>query len=147
MAFKTDGLAKAYAGAQQESIRVKSFAMNHSTGLAAGNVSANQVQSIMTQMKSSIELWDAASGLSGMAQWAKDQEDDQLYDVVAEFTTMRAAAVTVRDWVINNFPTSAGGFIEKDTYELDGAITVRVFTPVETAALQSHLDALAVAIA
>ena len=146
MAFKTDGLAKAYAGAQNESIAVKTFATQHSTALAAGSTSGNTVQQVMGRMKGAIELWDTASGLPGMVQYAKDQEDDQAYDVVAEFTAMRAAAVVVRDWVINNFPTSVGGFIEKDTYEADGGITVRSFTSVETAALQSHLDALALTI-
>jgi len=142
MAFKTDGLAKAYANAQQESINVKSFATNHSTALAAGNVSANLVQSIMLRMKSAIELWDSVSGLSGMQQYARDQEDDQAYDVVAEFLVMRGAAVDVRDEVIATMP-SASGFIQKDTYELDGAITVRSFTNVQTSALQTLLTTLA----
>lgn len=142
MAFRTDGLAKAYAKAQQESIAVKAFSEAHSSALAAGNVSANLVQQIMLRMKDAIALWDSVSGLSGMQQWARDQEDDQTYDVVAEFLSMRGAAVNCRDWVINNFPT-AGGFIQKDTYEPDGAITVRSFTNVETAALQTLLTTLA----
>ena len=146
MAFRTDGLGKAYATAQQESIRLKSFATSHSASMAAGNVSANQVQQVMLQMKSSIELWDSTSGIPGMQQYARDQEDDQAYDVVAEFLAMRNAAVAVRDEVINVFPTSAGGFIEKDTYELDGAITVRVFTNVQTASLQTLLTTLAATI-
>ena len=57
MAFETDGLAKAYASAQQESIRVKSFATSHSAALAAGNVSANLVQQIMLNMKSAGIIW------------------------------------------------------------------------------------------
>ena len=146
MPFKTDGLAKAYTGAQRESIRIKSYATSAAATLAVGNVSANLIQAIMLQMKSSIEVWDAASGLSGMQQWARDQEDDQAYDVVAEFLTMRNSAISVRDWVINNFPTSAGGFIEKDTYEADGAITVRSFTNVDTAVLQTRLTTLAASI-
>lgn len=145
MAFQTDGLAKAYAQGQQEAIRLKSFATSNSSILAADDVSANLVQQIMLNMKSSIEIFDTVSGTAGMAQYARDQQDDQAYDVVAEFLAMRTAAVVVRDWVINNFPT-VGGFIQKDSYELDGAITVRKFTNVETAALQSHLDALAAAI-
>ncbi len=142
MAFRTDGLAKAYAKAQTEAINVKSFASNHSAALAANTVSANLVQQIMTRMKSAIELWDSVSGLPGIVQYARDMEDDQTYDLVTEFLTMRNAAVAVRDWVINNFPT-AGGFIQKDTYEVDGAITVRTFTPAQTAGLQTVLTTLA----
>ncbi len=142
MAFRTDGLAKAYASAQNESIAVQGFATSHSAALAASNVSANLVQQVMVRMKTAIEQWDSVSGLPGMQQYAKDQEDDQSYDVVAAFLAMRTAAVNCRDWVINNFPSS-GGFIQKDTYDVDGAITVRTFTPVETATLQALLTTLA----
>ena len=147
MAFKTDGLGKAYQKAQNESIRVKAFATQANAALAAGNVSANAVIQIMTNLKSTIEVWDSVSSLSGIAQFAKDQESDQAYDVVAEFTAMRAEAVAARDWVITNFPTSAGGFIEKDTLQVDGSITVRTFTPAQTAGLQTALADLIAAIA
>lgn len=146
MAFKTDGLAKAYNKAQSESIRVKAFAAQARSALIAGSVSANAVIQIMTNLKSSIEVWDTVSGLPGIGQYAKDQEDDQTYDVVAEFNAMRTEAVAARDWVITNFPAS-GGFIQKDTLELDGAITVRQFTPAQTTGLQTALADLIAAIA
>jgi len=146
MAFKTDGLGKAYQKAQNESIRVKQFATQARNALIAGNVSANAVIQIMSNLKSSIEVWDTVSALSGIAQFARDQEDDQTYNVVAEFSSMRTEAVAARDWVINNFPES-GGFIQKDTLEVDGAITVRVFTPAQTVGLQTALADLVAAIA
>lgn len=146
MSFRTDGLAKAYNRAQNEALRVKSFATSANNALAAGAVSANAVIQIMSSMKSSIEVWDTVSALPGLVQYARDQEDDQTYDVVAEFLAMKAAAEAVRDWVINNFPTAAG-FIQKDTLELDGAITVRQFTPAQTAGLQTTLATLAAAVA
>lgn len=141
MAFETDGLAKAYAQGQQEAIRLKSFASSSNVTLAAGIVSANLVQQIMINMKSSIAVFDTISSTAGMAQYARDQQADQTYDVVSEFLAMRNASVAVLDWVINNFPT-AGGFIQKDTYEVDGAITVRQFTSAETTGLQTVLIAL-----
>ena len=145
MSFRTDGLGKAYATAQSEAIRVKTFAGQAGTALAAGNVSANAVIQIMTNLKSSMEVWDSASGLSGMAQFARDQEDDQAYDVVAEFLIMRNAAAACADWVRDNFP-EAGGFIQKDTIETDWSITVRQFTPAQTVGLQTALATLDAAI-
>lgn len=139
MPFRTDGLSKAYQKAQNEAIRVKSFATQARAALLAGSVSANAVIQIMTNLKSSIEVWDSVSSLPGIAQYARDQEDDQTYDVVAEFLAMRTQAVAARDWVITNFPKSAGDFIEKDTLEADGAITVRQFTPAQTTGLQVAL--------
>jgi len=146
MSFRTDGLSKAYSKAQSESIRVKTFATQAGAALAAGTVSANAVIQIMTNLKSSIETWDTVSSLPGIAQYAKDQEDDQAYDVVVEFLAMRNEAVAARDWVINNFPES-GGFIQKDTLEVDGSITVRQFTPAQTVGLQTALNDLVAAIA
>ena len=148
MAFRTDGLSKAYHRGQNSAIRAKNYSSQASAQLAGGTVSANAVIQVMTQMKSFIEEFDSVSSVPGIAQYARDQEDDQSYDVVAEFVAMRVAAVSARDWVINNFPVSnPGGFIEKDTLEADGAITVRTFSSVQTAGLQTALDTLVAAIA
>lgn len=142
MAFQTDSLAKEYNSAQQEAIRIKAGVTSASAAYKANNQSANSLIALLQQMKSAIEVWDRVAALPGIAQYARDQHDDQAYDVIAEFTAMRAAAVSVRDWVINNFPKSAGGYIEKDTLEADGAITVRVFTIAQLAPLTTEMDAL-----
>lgn len=144
--FRTDGLAKAYQRGQNEAIRIKGFATQASVALAVAPNSANAIIQVMTMAKSSIEVFDDVATTPGLAQYARDQEDDPAYDVVAEFVAMRGAAIAVRDWVITNFPTSAGGFIEKDTLTADGSITVRQFTPAQTAGLQAALDALVAAI-
>jgi hypothetical protein len=144
MAFRTDGLGKAYSKAQSEAIRLKSYASQASASLAAATTSGNAVIQIMTTLKSSIEVFDSVSSLPGIAAYAQDDENDPAYDVVAEFTAMRNAAVSARDWIINNFPVSnPGGFLEKDTVAADGSITVRQFTPGQTAGLQTELTALA----
>ena len=103
----------------------------------------------MTNLKSSIEVWDTASSLPGMAQYARDQENDQTYDVIAEFTAMRTAAVAPVDWVFNNFPkdAQAPNYILKDILAADGSITVRQFTSAQTTGLQTALDDLIAAIA
>ncbi len=148
MAFRTDGLAKAYQKAQNESIRVKQFATNARNALVAGVVSANAVIQVMTNLKSSIEVWDSVSSLSGIAQYARDQEDDQTYNVVAEFSAMRTEAVAAVDWVFNNFPKDNASpfYIIKDILETDGSITVRQFTPAQTVGLQTALADLIAAI-
>ena len=147
MAFRTDGLSKAYQKAQSEAIRVKAFSTAARNALLAGNVSANAVIQIMTNLKSSVEVWDTVSALPGIAQYARDQEDDQTYDVVAEFLAMRNAAVACVDWVFDNFPKAPSGHIEKDTLETDGSITVRQFNSGQTNGLQTALTTLANAVA
>jgi len=143
MTFRVDGLGTAYAQAQAEATRLRSFSVNTQAALAAGNVSANAVIQALNTLTGSIAVFDAISGLPGMAQYARDQQDDQAYDVVAEFSAMRTEAIGARDWVITNFPTAPGtGEILKDTLENDGSITVRQFTPAQTAGLQSALGQL-----
>ena len=87
MAFRTDGLGKAYQKAQNESIRVKAFATQARNALMAGNVSANAVIQIMSNLKSSIEVWDSVSALSGIGAYADNEEDDVSYNVASEFTS------------------------------------------------------------
>jgi len=142
MAFKTDGLGKAYAGAQQESANVHAFATNRRANLIAVNQTGDAIEAIMTRMRDAVILWDGASGLPGMVQWARDQEDDQSYDVVAEFLAMRTAAVAVSQWVKDNFPTGAGGYIEKEFYQANFTIESRNFTPAQTVDLQDLLQVL-----
>lgn len=142
MAFRVDGLGRAYAEAQVEAIRLRGFASAFQAQLAAGDVSANAVITALGRMVSSIDVFDRIRVTPGIAAYAQNEENDPTYDVVAEFTAMRTEAVGSRDWILTNFPTAPTGEIIKDTLETDGNITVRQFTPVETAGLQTALGLL-----
>ena len=76
----------------------------------------------------------------GLAQFAKDQNNDQTYDVVAEFN----AAIATIDAVINNIVTT----FPKDTH-LTGLNpnTYQSFPPASTATLRGLLDNVIAAIA
>lgn len=139
--------ADALAGARRTANTLKAFAQNVRGFMAASTVSANQVEQVMGEFKSAIETWNAAKAVSGIAAYAQAQYDDVTLDIAAEFTAMLSAAEGVRDWVIANFPKDASGFILKDKYEVDGAITVRQFTPVQTAGLRTELDSFIATVA
>jgi hypothetical protein len=139
--------ADALAGARRTATTMKSFAQNVRDFMFAGTVSANQVQAVMLEFKTAIETWDAAKAVPGIAAYALAQYDDTTLDIAAEFTAMLSAARTVRDWVIANFPKDASGYILKDIYEADGAITVRQFTSAQTAGLRTALDSFIATVA
>lgn len=124
---------------------IKSFAQSANTVMAAQSVSGNHLLQIMSEMKSAIETWNAAAAVPGIVAYVRDEKNDQALDVVAELTAMVAAAAAVRDRVIAGFPAS-GGYILKDQLGADGSISVRQFTPAQTAVLRGDLDALIVAI-
>lgn len=142
MAFPASqqALADGLITIQRVALRHKQFMTQARNQLSTVTVSANQVIQVLTETKSVIEIMERAAAVSGMAQFAKNQFDDQGLDIVAEFQSLRSGLEGVRDWVIGNFPMSPGGFIEKDTLETDGSITVRQFTPAQTAGLVSVLD-------
>ena len=142
MAFRVGGLGKAYIKVQNEAIQLRAFAVQAQTNFAAGNMSANAVISVLTRMTGSIAVFDATSSIPGLAAYAQNEENDPTYDVVAEFSSMRIEAIGTRDWILTNFPTAVSGEIIKDTLEPNGDITVRQFTSVETAGLQSALGLL-----
>ena len=74
----------------------------------------------------------------GIQQYARDQFDNQAFDIVTEFTTMRAAVIATRDWLVTNIPTGANQVVT-----IAGGVAVyRVFTDVETAGLRTEIDAL-----
>ena len=142
MPFRTDGLGKAYANAQIESANIHAFATSRRDALIAVNQKGDAIELIMTRCRDAVIKWDEASSLPGMVQWARDQEDDQSYDVVAEFLAMRTAAVAVSQWVFDNFPKGAGGYLEKDFYLPNFTINGRNFTPAQTVDLQDLLQVL-----
>ena len=142
MAFRVGGLGAAYATVQNEARNLRRFAVTAQANLAAGNISANAVISVLTHMTGSIAVFDLISAIPGLAAYAQNEENDGGYDVAAEFTAMRIEAIGTRDWILTNFPTAASGEIIKDTLQSDGSITVRQFTPAETAGLQSALGLL-----
>ena len=142
MAFRVGGLGRAYQKVQVEAINLRGFAVAAQAQLAAGNVSANAVINVLTRITGAIAVFDSVSAIPGLAAYAQNEENDGGYNVTAEFTAMRTEAIGTRDWILTNFPTAPSGEIIKDTLEPDGSITVKQFTPAETAGLQSALGLL-----
>lgn len=138
--------ADALAMARRTATTLKSYAQKVRDVMVANTVSANQVENVMGEFKSAIEVWDAAKAVPGIAAYAQAQYDDATLDIAAEFTAMLTAAQAVRDWVIANVPTDASGWVLLHKYEIDGAITVRQFTPAQTAGLRTALDSFIVTI-
>jgi hypothetical protein len=66
-----------------------------------------------------------------LVAFAKTAKRDQGIDVAAEFVAMRAAAVTLRDWIVANVPAPTigpSGYYENQT-----------FTVAQTAPLRTRI--------
>ena len=136
MAFKasTSIAAKGYVEAKVLASSLKNLSQNINNQMAVGNVSGNLIIEYFSQLIYNKNRFTGISQIPKIADYAKTQEDDATYDVIAEFNNMLVVINETIDWIVANFP-SVGGYIKKDIIDSTG-LTVRQFTPVETAGLR-----------
>ena len=133
--IQADGLAEAKRLANHAS----EFAVARRDLMAAAAVSGDIVIQVQAQFQTVITRWNAIKTIPGIAQYAKDQENDPTYDIVTEFNAMIAAAEVVRDRVETDIPTDGSGFLLLRKFQTN-AITMRTFTTAQTAQLRTDLD-------
>ena len=74
-----------------------------------------------------------------MSQYAKDQETDQNYDVVAEFNALSAAINDVVSFIETAWPKDSNGYLL--THKIvDGEIVPREITGAAVATLISKIE-------
>ena len=141
----TNSLVIELQNAVEVATRMKAYATEASAAMAVQSVSANQVIELMIDVQDAINVWTTTQSASGIAQYAKDQYDDQNIDIAAEFITMKTAAQNVITWIEGNFPKDGNGYILKDKI-VSGGLDVRIFNTAATTGLRASLDALAATI-
>jgi len=142
--FRTQrSLAGAYEDAKGTAKSIKAYCQSRAA-LFASTTPADVIIGTGFDLNSwRTALQDAS--LSGIAQYARDQEDDQNYDVVGAFTAMTAAIDAYIAELVNVLPT-ANGFIQARTLNPDGTITVRQIPPAALTTLVSLLNAIVASI-
>lgn len=139
MAFQAS-LRAAYADATSRASQLKKLAQDTNVSLAAGNVSANVIKQ-MLQYCIDVKAANATTAaISGIAAYAKAQEGDANYDVAGAWTAMSNAIDAVVTQILSDVPAS-GGYRLVETWNSSG-VSVRTFTPAQTANLQSRLTDL-----
>lgn len=104
-------------------------------------VTSSRLFSYLESMARNIESLTEVSSVPGLATYAQQQLSDPSIDLPAEFSAMFAAAVTVRDWMANNFPSS-GGYLLAQTLDAAGRRQDRTFTTAQLAGFVAELDKL-----
>jgi len=109
---------------------------------AAGAIPRQEVLSIQRLLASAIGIWNAASGTAGMAQYARDQLDDQALNIGTEFTAMIAAAGSFRDWINTNLPRDSGSqAVLLQTADANGVRADLTFTSTQLSGFRTEADA------
>lgn len=133
-------LADALAGINRTALSAKTQAQTFSAMSAAGPVSRVSVLELQRIIASAITRLDQLSGTPGLVQYARDQFNNQALDIVAEFTAMRAAMITLRDWINANFPRDATTqAVLTHTYDIDGNPSLLTFTTVQLDPLRTQI--------
>ena len=144
MAFPAtqSALATVLQDVQGEARALKSDAQGVKAASLAAAVSADLVHRFHLRLIASRDKFTAAAAVPGIAQFARDQLENQSLDIVAEFNAMVSACNALAQWVVDNFP-SAGGYAQKDTYTTaTPGVTVRTFSVASLVTYRLQLDTL-----
>lgn len=119
--------------------------------LAAGPVSANTILGTCQRYSAGkLNILVPALTAGGVMQSLADELN--LENAAAATAAVQAVIDAIDDvieWVFTNFPKTSSGsplFILKDTLNPDGSVTVRSFTPAQTANLRIELQKIVDAI-
>ncbi len=143
MAFKTAQTAsEAFTQAKNLGRGVKSTAQN-SVAQFASTTNRDQVLTLAMNLREWRIALAAASSVPGVLQYAKDQYDDQNYNIGSEFTAMLSAIDAVIAEIHAAFPVdNSGGEVKERVLNADGSITMRTFSAAQLANLRTLLQTL-----
>lgn len=95
--------------------------------------SAEVILLLVHHCRGAIAKLDQYAAVSGLVEVAKIERESQLYDVLADIATARAAYAALRDRLMLDFPkdTSPNEWLLFQQFTPDGNVTVRTFTSAQ----------------
>ena len=140
MAFKAASVIpeSAYKQIKTLSVQIDNLAIKAQSALVA-DVTADEIINLVYRLQEKIDNITALATTHGLLQYAKDQENDQAYDVVAEYTAMVAAVNDVVAWAKTNFPADGDDYILAYKWGANTHIE-RTFSPAATVGLSTELQ-------
>jgi len=134
-------LARAFTDAQNTWVGINLSATDLRDASAAGPVSGKDIIDFSTRLAGALDTYAEVKATPGIAQYARDQLNNQAFDVVTEFASHEAEVVACRDWIVANFP-STGGYLQILSFDVNGRYVYRTLTTAQTAGLRTQLDLL-----
>lgn len=127
-------------------IQVKSLVQTLRADSAAGPTDRVRFRAVQLKLDQVNAIFQAAQSVLGTTQgiaYVKSQFQNDALDPVAEFTAMRNAVVTLRDWIHSNYPTDAttGADLSYQTTANGGQVNL-TFSSAQTAGFRTAADAL-----
>lgn len=139
-------LALALSDARSIAVRVKDVTQTIRDIAASGPVVRERLINHMRALSQAVAQWDQIAAVPGIAQYARDQFDDQTLDIAAEFAAMRAEAVSLRDWIFANFPKQGSAWLTV-SYDVNGTEAKLTIPQASLTEYVARCDALLATIA
>jgi hypothetical protein len=138
----------AYSDIRRQAVASRAFLVANRALMVAAQVNSTVPLAVITHLSTVVPRLDLLAGTPGLPQYAKDQQGDQNYNVVVQYTTMRDLMVSVMTTLIAMFPTNGGtpAYLIYETLSVAGVRTARVFTAAQVAPAVVAIDALIAAI-
>ena len=144
MAYRTGFTPQiAYQKSKSMAARIESRATTIIATWAAGNVDGEGIVSVGQEFKGFYDDLADIKATPGIGQYAKDQEVDQNYDVVAEFNALQSVVQAVCTEIFNSIPKDGTNRLTIYSIGPDCSVTIQSFTPAQTAGIRSKLQDVA----
>jgi len=142
MAFIASSIttSDAFASLRRQAVATKQYMQTQKVKMQQSSCDAQVPLSVIQHCGQVIDLMAGWAATPGLAQYARDQVNNQSYDVAAEYTTMRDTIIACRDSLIAMFPKDGGGFILWQTIQPTGVLQNRTFTAAQLAAAVNEMD-------
>jgi len=142
MAFKASNVlpADAYLTIKRGAVQLKVNLQGFVTYMAANDIDYDYLRGVYRTLERAKDQFDTLKTTAGLAQYAKDQESDQAYDVVTEFNSLITTIQAAITWLDNNVSTNVTAKLPENWR--DGTLISNTFTPVQTAGLRTALNAV-----
>jgi hypothetical protein len=137
-------LPEALASVRSIAVRGRTQANGALTTLQGGNVDTNFTFNMLDQFRTFVIQMNLWKNVSGLNAYATANLPNYGGTLTADIDTSIAAATACVAWVTSNFPSQTVGgttYILAETLNNDGSRTQRQFTSVQTAGLQTLLQA------
>lgn len=132
--------------AKRESLEFKNYCTVERNAMSAGNVNGDRALEVRDMANAFKAKMATYAAIPGIVQYAKDQENDQGYNIVTEYNALITEVDEVIASIETNFPTDASDWIQEKKFNGAGGYDYREFTPTQSAALIALIDDVIAAI-
>lgn len=142
MAFRASNVlpSTAYDIVRRAAVQLKINLQGINVRLSSTDADYDFLREIFRTLERADNQFNTLKTTTGLADYARDQEVDPTYNVVAEFTSMQSTITASMDWIIANVPTNVTAKTP-DNWG-DGTLISDTFTPAQTSGLRTQLSSV-----